>query len=253
LRTKIFGWAVLREAKAGAEGGGGQAGDFAKGAREVALIGEAGAATELGERNVRSEHAFASGADAEAMDMLANAFANAAAKHAREMDGMDAGFAGKFVEPEAAAMLSLQLVQDAREPGRSVAAFALGGTRGKREDFGEKTFDGEIVVRGRGFDFAKELHGEPKQRTAGDVVARRVQSGGAVGEPLLPGWAKLDFVKADAARADFILMRNASGTEHQSKWSVLTFRAAAALAVMAVEHQSEKGKLMRVFGKFSRR
>jgi len=217
------------------------------------LIGEAGAAAELGERNVRGEQAFASGANAEAMNVLADAFANAAAKNAREMDGMDAGFAGEFVEPETAAMLSLQLVQDAREPGRSVAAFALGGTRGKREDFDEKTFYGEIVASGRGFDFAKELHGEPKQRTAGDVVARRVQSRGAVGEPLLPGGAKLDFVKADAARADFILMRNASGTEHQSKWSVLTFRAAAALAVMAVEHQSEKGKLMRVFGKFSRR
>src|SRR5690349_13381836 len=78
----------------GAEGGGGHAGDFAKGAGEMALIGEAGAKAELGERNVRGKQAFASGADAQAMDMLAYAFANAAAKHAREMDGMDAGFAG---------------------------------------------------------------------------------------------------------------------------------------------------------------
>ena len=62
------------------------------------MIGEAGREAEFGERNVRSEEAFAGGADAQAMDMLADAFANAAEKDAREMHGMDAGFAGELVE-----------------------------------------------------------------------------------------------------------------------------------------------------------
>ena len=219
----------------------------------MTLVREAGAEAEFGERNVRIEQAFAGSADAQAMNMLADPFANAAAKHARKMHGMDAGFTGESVEHNAAAMVGLQLVEDAMKPRRGVAAVALGGTRGKGENFGEKAFDGEVIASGRSFDFAKELHGQPKQRAAADVVARSVHSGRAVGEAFLPLRAKLDFVKADAARADFVLMRNAGGTEHQSKWSVLPFTAAAALAVMSVKHHGEKGKLMRVLRELARR
>ena len=156
---------------------------------------------------------------------------------------MDAGFAGEFVEGKAAEVFDLQLVQDAREPRRSVAAFALRRARGKREDFGEKAFDGEILGRGRSFHFAQELHGKPKQRTAGDVVTRGVESGGgAIGEALLPCRAKPDFEKSDAAGANFVLVRNACGTEHEREGAVLTFATAAALAVVAVEHHTRVKK-----------
>ena len=90
------------------------------------MVGEAGDEAELAERNVQGEQALASRADAQAMDVLANALANAAAKDAREMDGMHAGFERKFIERDAAAVLGLQLIQNAREPSRGVAAFAIG-------------------------------------------------------------------------------------------------------------------------------
>jgi hypothetical protein len=74
--------------------------------------------------------------------------------------------------------------------------------------------ESQLVASRRSLDFAKELHGEPKQRAAADVVARSVECGRTVGEPLLPGRTKLDLVKANATGADFVLMRNAGGTEH---------------------------------------
>ena len=70
----------------------------------MALVGEAGRKADFRKRGVRIEHAFASAADAEAMDMVADAFTNAAVKNAREVHGMDAGFACKLVEGEPAAM-----------------------------------------------------------------------------------------------------------------------------------------------------
>ena len=166
---------------------------------------------------------------------------------------MDASFASELVESEAAAVLGVQLIEDAREPGRGVAAGAIGCARGKGEDFGEEAFDSESIENGRSFDFAKELHGKPKKRAAADVVARSVESSGTIGEALLPEGAKLDFEKADAAGTDFVLMRNAGGTEHQGKWSVLSLAAATALAVMAIEDECEKSKLVRVLGKLAGR
>lgn len=47
-------------------------------------------------------------------------------RNTREMDRMDASIASKFVKRKAAAVLGLQLVEDAREPARSVSAVALG-------------------------------------------------------------------------------------------------------------------------------
>src|SRR5215510_987034 len=69
-----------REVEKRAEGGGSHAGDSVEGAGEVALIGEANAEAEFGERHMGSEQAFICGADAQAMDMFADAFANAAAE-----------------------------------------------------------------------------------------------------------------------------------------------------------------------------
>src|SRR5215467_8927902 len=122
-----------------------------------------------------------------------------------------------------------------------------------RQHFGEEAFDSEVIAHGRTFDFTKELQSEPKKRAACDVVARSVQHGGAVGEAFLPRRANLDFVKANAAGADFVLMRDARRTEHQSEWSILTFAATDALAVMAVEDESKEGKLMRVARKLAGR
>ncbi len=79
----------------------------------MALIRKAGAEAKLGEGSLGGEHSFASGADAEAMDVLADAFANAAAKNAGKVDGMDASLVSKFVEGEAAAVLALNFVENA--------------------------------------------------------------------------------------------------------------------------------------------
>ena len=71
------------------------------------MIGEAGAKADFSERSARHEHALARCADAEAMHVLADAFTDAAAKHPREVDGMDAGFAREFVEGKATAVFGL--------------------------------------------------------------------------------------------------------------------------------------------------
>src|SRR5262249_44060088 len=96
-----------------AESGGGHTGDSPEGACEVALIGEASAKTDFGERSVRREHALARCADAQAMDVLADAFADATAKNAGDVDRMDTGFTGEFIQSEPTAMLGLEFVQNA--------------------------------------------------------------------------------------------------------------------------------------------
>ncbi len=129
----------------GAESGGGHAGEFAEGAREVALVGEAGGEADFSERGVRREHAFASRANAQPMDVVGDTFAHTAAKDAGEVDRMDTGFASQFVEGEAATMLGLEFIENASKPAWGLAALALGRARGTGENFGEKAFDGEFV------------------------------------------------------------------------------------------------------------
>ena len=68
------------------------------------MVGEAGGEAEVGEGRLWFKHLFAGRANAEAMDVFADTFADAAAKDAGEMDRMNAGFAREFVESEAAAM-----------------------------------------------------------------------------------------------------------------------------------------------------
>lgn len=70
----------------------------------MALIGEAGSTADFRKRGGRIEHAFASGADAKAMNMFANAFTHAAAKNAREVHRVDSSFACELVEGEPAAV-----------------------------------------------------------------------------------------------------------------------------------------------------
>src|SRR5215467_6270735 len=129
----LFGFAeqalamASRRMEQGAKGGGGHAGEAAEGTDEVALIREAGRKTDLGKRSMRGEHAFAGRADAEPMDVFADAFPDTAAKDTGEMDGMDLGFASEFGEGEPPAMLGLHLIHDAGKPRRGVAALERGG------------------------------------------------------------------------------------------------------------------------------
>jgi hypothetical protein len=164
----------------------------------------------------------------------------------------DAGFASKFVEGKAAAVLDLQFVEDAREPRWSVAGFALRRARGLRKDFGEKAFDGEILGREK---FPPRERASWRAKTADRRRCRRAgcraRRNNRRGAFATRGEARSR--KGERRGADFVLMRNACGTEHEREGAVLTFAAAAALAVVAVEHQSEKGKLMRVAGKLAGR
>lgn len=234
-----------------AEGGGRLPGDFAERTGEVALVGEASLEADIGEGRVRGEHAFASRADAEAMDVFAEAFTDTPAKDAGEVHRMDAGFAGEFIEREPAAMLGLQLIEDAGKPRRREAAFRMRGARDVGEDFCQEAFDREIVGYRRRLNFAEKLQAEPEQRAATNFVARSVEGGGAIGKTLLPSRAKLDFVQADAARADFVLMGDARGAKHECERAVLGLPAAVALPVKPVEEQSEKREFMRMHGELA--
>lgn len=197
----------------------------------MALIGEAGCIADFCQRRVRIEQAFASGADAEAMDMVANTFTDAAAKNAREVYGMDAGFACQLVEGEPAAMFGAYFVENTGEPARGAPAFLLRATRGEREYFGEQAFDGEIVRGAGSLCFVEEFHTQPEQRAAPDVVSGSVQSGGAIRETFLPRGADLDFVKANATRPDFVLMGSTRRAEHKTERSILALAPAAAFTV----------------------
>ncbi|HEX8837487.1 MAG TPA: hypothetical protein VF748_11165 [Candidatus Acidoferrum sp.] len=183
--------------------------------------------------------------------MFANAFTHAAAKNAREVHGMDTSFACELVEGEPAAMFSPEFVQNAGEPAWGVPAFALERAAGAREQFGKQAFDGELIKGAEGLYFAEELHTEPEQRAADDVVPGSVQSGGAIGEALSPGGADLDLVKANAARPDFVLMGNARGPEHNAERSVLALVAAVAFTIQTVEHEGEKGEFVRMHGELA--
>jgi len=218
----------------------------------VALIGEAGRKAEVRERRFGRKHLFASGADAKPVDVFADAFANAASEDTRQMHGMNAGFAGKFAKRQAPAMFGFQFVQDAGEPGRGVPAFRAGRARGDRESFREKSFHCEFVGNAAGRDFAEELHAEPKERASADVFAGGIESDGAFGEPLLPRRANLDFKKPDTARTDFVLMGNAGGAKHDGERTELGILPAVAFAVMAVEKQRKKRKLMRMHRELAR-
>lgn len=217
----------------------------------MALVGEAGLEAEVGEGRLRGEHAFAGGANAQAMDVFAEAFPDATAENAREMNGMDAGFASEFVEGEAAAMLGLQLVENAGKPGRRAAAFRMRGSCGVGENLRQETFDHEIAGYGRRLDFAEKLQAKPKQRAAADFVAGRIEGRGAIRKTFLPRRAKLDFVQANATRADFVLMGNAGGAKHKREGAELGLAAATALGVEAVKQQSEKRKFMRMHGELA--
>jgi len=91
----------------GTQGSGSHASDSAERAGEVALIGKAGAKADFGERSARHEHALARCADAETMNEFADAFTDAAAEDAGEMDGVDTGFARELVEDKATAMVGV--------------------------------------------------------------------------------------------------------------------------------------------------
>lgn len=218
----------------------------------MALIGEARGKAEVRERGFEREHLFASGADAKPVDVFTDAFSNAAAEDTRKMNGMNAGFAGQFVESEPAAMFGFQFVEDASEPRWGVPASGARRARGDRKHFREKSFHREFVGNSAGRDLAEQLHAEPKERTTADVFAGGIESGGAFGEPLLPPRANLDFKQPYAARTDFVLMRDAGWAKHDGERAELGILPAVAFAVMAVKKQGEEGEVVGVHGQLAR-
>lgn len=130
-------------------------------------------------------------------------------------------------------------------------AFVPERAGGEREQFAEQAFDPELIKHAGSLYFAEEFQTEPEQRAAADVVSGSVQSGGAIGEALSPGGADLDFVKANAARPDFVLMGKARRPEHKAERSVLAVTAAAAFAIQTVEQEGEKGEFMRMHGELA--
>lgn len=217
----------------------------------MALIGETGGEADVGQGSFRREHLFASGTDAEAMNVVADTFAEGAAENTREVDGMDAGFASQLIKSKAAGMLGLQLVEDAGEPRRGVAAFGMIHARGAKQNLRKQAFDGEFVCDSGCLDFAKQLHAQPKERAAGDIVARSIEGGGTLSESLLPRGAQLDFKQANAARPDFVLVGNARGTEHKRKRTELRLLAAIAFTVMAFEQQGKERQFVGVHWEFA--
>ena len=129
-------------------------------------------------------------------------------------------------------------------------AFVLERAGGEREQFAEQAFDSELIKHAGSLYFAEEFHTEPEKRAAADVVSGSVQSGGAIGEALLSGGADLDFVKANAARPDFVLMGKARRPEHKAERSALAL-AALAFAIQTVEQEGEKGEFMRMHGELA--
>ena len=218
----------------------------------MALIGEAGRKAEVRERGFGREHLLASGADSKPVDVLADAFANAAAEDTRKMNRMNAGFAGEFVESEPAAVFGFQFVEDASEPERGVPGFGARPARTDGESLCKKSIHSEFVGSAAGSDLAKELYAEPEERAAADVFAGSIESRGAVGKPPLPGRANLDFKKPDAARTNFVLMGNAGGAKHDGERAELGILPAVAFAVMAIQKQRKKRKLVRVHREFAR-
>ena len=85
------------------------------------------------------------GADAQAARVFADAFAMEAAKDARKVDGMDAGFGAEIVETELVGVFRVEFFEDAGEPrGRMVALFN-GEAGGEAGELGEQAFDAKRI------------------------------------------------------------------------------------------------------------
>src|SRR3974390_954177 len=140
----------------GAEGGWSGSGDAMKGASEVALVGKAEVATDIGQRRLATHHPFASFADAETLDVLADAPSAEATEDARHVHGMDAGLAREIVHGEAIAVLGSQLLMNAPQPERSHRA-TLGLESHHAHQFRDKALDLQIDGVERGASFGVEL------------------------------------------------------------------------------------------------
>ena len=80
-----------------------QAGDAAKLAGKMALVGEARQQADFGERQFRVEKMTAGSADAKAAGVFADSFALEAAEDAGEVNGMHACFGAQVIERQARA------------------------------------------------------------------------------------------------------------------------------------------------------
>jgi hypothetical protein len=73
-----------------------------------------------------------------------------------------------------------------------------------------------------------------------------VEFSGAFGEPRFPAGPQLDVKETQTPRGDFVLMRNASGTEHQRHGRKLFLLAAVTFAIKTTEQQTEKRQFVGV-------
>jgi hypothetical protein len=235
-----------------AEGVGRQAGDAAKLAGEVALVGEAGEQADFGERQFVIEQVSAGSANAQATGVFADAFALEATEDAREMYRMHTSSSAQIIERQARATFGVQFVQDAGEPKRSLLLLLQRKPRRKARDFGEQAFNTQRIRLLDRKCLSEQLHRQPKQRAATTVLASPVELAGTFGEPRSPAGSQLDVEEAQTAGRNFILMRNARGPEHQRHWRKLFLLAAVAFPVKTMQQQAEKRQFVGVLGQLPR-
>ncbi len=75
---------------------------------------------------------------------------------------------------------------------------------------------------------------------------------GALRKELAPTGAKFDVEETQAARSNFVLMRDAAGAKHQGHRGELFRLAAVTLSIKAAEEQAEERHIMRVHGQLAR-
>jgi len=227
-------------AELGAEGVGGEAGDAAEVAGEVALVGKSKPQADFGKREIAVEQITAGFANTEAARIFADAFALESAKHARKVHRVNAGCGAEIVEREARTVFGTDSINYTGEPSGRVPAFFAGQARRKANEFGKNAFDAERIGSFRGEGFAKEIHTEPEERAAAGVFAPTFEIAGACSKALPPSWTEFDVKETQAPGADFILMGNAGGPEHDRHGRELFALVAVAFAIESAQQKAEE-------------
>jgi len=229
-----------------------QASNAAKLAGEVALIGETGDQADFSEWQFPVEKITARDADAQAARVFADAFALEAAKDAGEMNGMHAGCGAEIIERQACATFGVQFFHYAGEPRWGILFLLKRKPRREARDFGQQAFHAERVRLFNGKGFSIQLHRQPEQRASTRVLASPVELAGAFRKPRFPAGPQFNMEKAEAARRDFVLMRNARRPEHQRHGRELLPLAAITFTIKALQQQTEKWQFVRVHRQLAR-
>jgi len=78
------------------------------------------------------------------------------------------------------------------------------------------------------------------------IFIGQIQIAGTFGEAIFPTRTQLEVKKAHASRANFILVRNSGGAEHNGERAELFVLATVALTVLAIEEQAEERQFVRM-------